>query len=174
MTIGAKVNHPSFGEGVIFGETDNAWRVFFKENGEELIGKAYDGMTVMEVSQLEAAKGVSIEDVVDAVQSVFDGYYDVQEIVELGDKWEGGTMVLQPGESGLANKEIPIESFFHKIVMMRDRLRVLEQNINSHKVLTDEEKVSLQQYITRIYGSMTSFNSLFKSKNDYFVGEKKS
>ncbi|MFT5923002.1 MAG: hypothetical protein ACJAU0_002669 [Flavobacteriales bacterium] len=173
MTLGTKVNHPSLGEGVIFGESDTTWRVFFKENGEEKIGKAYEGMTVMEVSELETTKGVSLEDVVNAVQSVFDGYYDVQEIVELGDKWEGGTMVLQPGEAGLSNKEIPIETFFHKIVMMRDRLRVLEQNINSHKVLTVEEKVSLQQYITRIYGSMTSFNALFKSKNDYFVGEKK-
>ncbi|MFT4779395.1 MAG: hypothetical protein ACI80P_001671 [Flavobacteriales bacterium] len=173
MTLGTKVNHPSLGEGVIFGESDTTWRVFFKENGEEKIGKAYEGMTVMEVSELETTKGVSLEDVVNAVQSVFDGYYDVQEIVELGDKWEGGTMVLQPGEAGLSNKEIPIETFFHKIVMMRDRLRVLEQNINSHKVLTVEEKVSIQQYITRIYGSMTSFNALFKSKNDYFVGEKK-
>ncbi|MFT6768332.1 MAG: hypothetical protein ACJAX8_000667 [Flavobacteriales bacterium] len=173
MTLGTKVNHPSLGEGVIFGESDTTWRVFFKENGEEKIGKAYEGMTVMEVSELETTKGVSLEDVVNAVQSVFDGYYDVQEIVELGDKWEGGTMVLQPGEAGLSNKEIPIETFFHKIVMMRDRLRVLEQNINSHKALTVEEKVSLQQYITRIYGSMTSFNALFKSKNDYFVGEKK-
>jgi hypothetical protein len=173
MTLGTKVNHPSLGEGVIFGESDTTWRVFFKENGEEKIGKAYEGMTVIEVSELETTKGVSLEDVVNAVQSVFDGYYDVQEIVELGDKWEGGTMVLQPGEAGLSNKEIPIETFFHKIVMMRDRLRVLEQNINSHKALTVEEKVSLQQYITRIYGSMTSFNALFKSKNDYFVGEKK-
>jgi hypothetical protein len=173
MTLGTKVNHPSLGEGVIFGESDTTWRVFFKEIGEEKIGKAYEGMTVIEVSELETTKGVSLEDVVNAVQSVFDGYYDVQEIVELGDKWEGGTMVLQPGEAGLSNKEIPIETFFHKIVMMRDRLRVLEQNINSHKVLTVEEKVSLQQYITRIYGSMTSFNALFKSKNDYFVGEKK-
>ncbi len=173
MTLGTKVNHPSLGEGVIFGESDTTWRIFFKDNGEEKIGKAYDGMTVTEVSELETTKGVSLEDVVNAVQSVFDGYYDVQEIVELGDKWEGGTMVLQPGEPGLSNKEVPIETFFHKIVMMRDRLRVLEQNINSHKTLTAEEKVSLQQYITRIYGSMTSFNALFKSKNDYFVGEKK-
>lgn len=162
------------GEGVIFGETDQAWRIFFKEKGEEQIGKAYDGLTVVEVSQFEGAQGVSLEDVVDAVQSVFDGYYDVQEIVDLGEKWEGGTIVLQPGDTGLAKKEVPIETFFHKIVMMRDRLRVLEQNINSHKVLTDEDKVNLQQYITRIYGSMTSFNTLFKSKNDYFVGEKKS
>ena len=174
MTIGTKVNHPSFGEGVIFGQTDQAWRIFFQEKGEEQIGKAYEGMKVMEVSELEVGQSVSLEDVVDAVQSVFDGYYDVQEIVDLGDKWEGGKMILQPGEEGLSNKEVPIETFFHKIVMMRDRLRVLEQSINSHKVLTDEEKVNLQQYITRCYGSMTSFNALFKSKNDYFVGEKKS
>ena len=83
-------------------------------------------------------------------------------------------MILEPGSDGVKGKEIPIETFFHKIVMVRDRLRLLEQNINSHKVLTDEEKVNLQQYITRSYGSLTSFNVLFESKNDYFVGDKKS
>ena len=92
--------------------------------------------------------------------------------MDLGKEWEGGTMILQPANLELKPKEMPIETFFHKIVMMRDRLRVLEQNINSHKVLTDEEKVSLQQYITRIYGSMTSFNILFDDKEDYFVGSK--
>lgn len=174
MNIGAKVNHPSFGEGVIFGETENAWRIYFKEKGEEQIGKAFDEMQTIEVSDLDHSPGISLEDVVEAVQNVFDGYYDVQGIVELGDKWDGGKMILEPGSDGVKGKEIPIETFFHKIVMVRDRLRVLEQNINSHKVLTDEEKVNLQQYITRSYGSLTSFNVLFESKNDYFVGDKKS
>jgi hypothetical protein len=96
----------------------------------------------------------------------------LQEIVPLGEKWMGGNMLLQPANLSLKPKEIPIESFFHKIVMLRDRLRVLEQNINSHTVLTDEEKVNLQQYITRIYGSLTTFNILFADKDHYFVGAK--
>jgi hypothetical protein len=79
-------------------------------------------------------------------------------------------MILQPGDTSLKSKEIPIDTFFHKIVMVRDRLRVMEQRINSSK-LTDEEKVSLQQYITRIYGSLTSFNVLFKYKDDHFKGD---
>lgn len=81
-------------------------------------------------------------------------------------------MLLKPGNPALQAKEIPVDTFFHKIVMLRDRLRVLEQNINAHSVLTDEEKINLQQYITRIYGSLTTFNVLFASKEDYFVGAK--
>ncbi|MDV7394671.1 hypothetical protein RZS08_25025, partial [Arthrospira platensis SPKY1] len=99
-------------------------------------------------------------------------WMDVSESVELGNKWIGGKLLLQPSDEGIQPKEIPIETFFHKIVMMRDRLRVLEQNINSHAVMSDEEKIHLQQYITRIYGSLTTFNILFKHKEDYFVGEK--
>ena len=81
-------------------------------------------------------------------------------------------MILQPFDKTLKPKEIPIEDLFHKIVMLRDMLRVLEQNINSHKKLSDEDKVNLQQYITRCYGSLTTFNVLFKNKEQYFVGEK--
>ena len=103
---------------------------------------------------------------------VLDQYGALNEIVPLGDKWQGGTMLLQPASPELKPKEIPIEVFFHKIVMLRDRLRVLEQNINSHKVLTDEEKLNIQQYITRVYGSLTTFNILFSEKSHFFVGAK--
>jgi hypothetical protein len=80
-------------------------------------------------------------------------------------------MILDPGQAGLASKEIPIDQFFHKIVMLRDRIRVMEQKINSSK-LEEIEKIEMQQYITRMYGTLTTFNVLFKSQNDYFVGEK--
>lgn len=99
---------------------------------------------------------------------------DINPMVPIADKWKGGNLLLQPGDTNLANKEIPIDSFFHKVVMVRDRLRVMEQKINAHNGLSDQDKVELQQYITRIYGSLTTFNILFKNKSDQFVGEKSS
>ena len=92
--------------------------------------------------------------------------------IELGARWKGGEMLLKPGDPKLASKSIPIETFFHKIVMVRDRLRVMEAQINGHKVLTDNDKVELQQYITRMYGSLTTFNILFQAKSDHFIGQK--
>jgi hypothetical protein len=92
------------------------------------------------------------------------------EPTPLARKWEGGKLVLWPRQEGQAGKEMPLESFFHKIVMVRDRLRTLEQQINAHERLTDQEKVNLQQYITRCYGSLTSFNVLFRAEDDRFVG----
>lgn len=90
----------------------------------------------------------------------------------LAGKWEGGTLQLIPGKPDLQAKELPIDSLFHKVVMVRDRLRVLEQKLNAHPKLSDAEKVEMQSYITRVYGSLTSFNHLFRDKEDHFSGAK--
>ena len=92
--------------------------------------------------------------------------------VRLAPKWEGGTVVMKPGDPGTQPKEIPLDALFHKVVMIRDRLRVLEQKINANEKLTDAEKVDMQQYVTRCYGSLTTFNLLFRDEKDRFVGEK--
>jgi len=92
--------------------------------------------------------------------------------VELGGRWRGGEIVLKPGKEGTQEKSVPIDTFFHKIVMLRDKLRVLEQKINSSPKLDDEEKVQMQQYVTQCYGSLTTFNVLFADKDDGFVGQK--
>lgn len=92
--------------------------------------------------------------------------------VALGARWEGGEIVMKPGKADTQEKRVPIESFFHKIVMMRDKLRVLEQKVNAHPKLSDEEKVQMQTYITGCYGSLTTFNVLFADKADGFSGQK--
>jgi len=90
--------------------------------------------------------------------------------VRLATRFEGGSLILKPGRSDAQEKAIPIEVFFHKITMARDRLRVLEQKINAHPKLAEEEKIEMQQYVTRVYGTLTSFNVLFKDKDDWFIG----
>jgi hypothetical protein len=114
---------------------------------------------------------VSLYDVEQSLLSILKKWNGLGEPVAIGDKWKGGKMILEPGQAGLASKDVPIDVFFHKIVMLRDRLRVMEQKINASK-MEEIDKVDLQQYITRIYGSLTTFNVLFKSTSDYFVGEK--
>jgi hypothetical protein len=92
--------------------------------------------------------------------------------VEMAGRWEGGEMILKPGKEGTQEKRIPLDSLFHKIVMIRDKLRVLEQKINANPKLGDDEKVQLQQYVTGCYGSLTTFNVLFANRDDSFVGQK--
>jgi len=173
LSVGAKVEHPKYGEGAIYSENNVFWKIFFIEAGEKEIGKEYDGLSLLEESELESNE-LTMESIEDSLRLILEDYIEKPgKMISLGSKWDGGTMILKPADDDLKAKEISIESFFHKIVMMRDRLRVLEQNINSHKVLTDEEKVNLQQYITRCYGSMTTFNVLFSYKEDYFKGGSK-
>jgi len=92
---------------------------------------------------------------------------------EIGARWQGGEVVLKPGKPGTSEKRIPLDTFFHKIVMVRDKLRLLEAKLNSHETLSDADKVQLQAYITACYGSLTTFNVLFSEREDWFVGAAK-
>jgi hypothetical protein len=109
------------------------------------------------------------EEFAQAIREAFEGE---SAPIRLAPRWEGGVVVLKPGDPSTQPKEIPLDSLFHKIVMIRDRLRVLEQRLNGHDKLSDAEKVELQQYVTRCYGSLTTFNLLFRDEREKFVGEK--
>ncbi len=172
LTVGTRVEHPRYGEGIISKDNLTAYEIFFERGGKIEITKRNTDLTVLEVNESAPKSTLSIKEIEKVLNYVLDKHSVLNEIVPLGDKWIGGTMSLQPANPELKPKEIPIETFFHKIVMLRDRLRVLEQNINSSKSLTDEEKVDIQQYITRAYGSLTTFNVLFSEKEHYFVGAK--
>lgn len=148
-----------------------AYKVCFITYGIKIVGKEYKAWEIIE--QIEADDKVSFSEAEQSLIKILKTWSDISEVVPLGDKWTNGTMILKPEDTSLKPKEIPIEAFFHKIVMVRDRLRVMEQRINA-SALSDEDKINLQQYITRIYGSLTTFNILFKNKEDNFVGEKSS
>ncbi|MBI5914108.1 MAG: hypothetical protein HY842_01930 [Bacteroidetes bacterium] len=169
LGIGSRVKHPAYGDGAIIRLHPVAYECCFMLYGIKMVGKDYDKWQVVEALPAEAA--ISFSEAEKSLMKILRHWSDISEVVPLGDRWDGGTMILKPGDDSLKPKDVPIEAFFHKIVMVRDRLRVMEQRINASK-LTDEEKVDLQQYITRIYGSLTTFNVLFKNKEDYFVGEK--
>jgi DUF438 domain-containing protein len=169
LGIGSRVKHPAFGDGVIISADVAAYRVCFITYGIKLVGKEYSAWEIIE--KIEADEAVSFSEAERSLIKILKTWSDISEVVPLGDKWKNGVMILKPDDTSLKPKEIPIDTFFHKIVMVRDRLRVMEQRINASD-LNDEEKVNLQQYITRIYGSLTTFNILFKNKEDNFVGEK--
>jgi len=170
LGIGSRITHPEFGDGVIIQLTGEAYEIIFMEHGWRKILRTFEGLEVIDAMEPDRDL-VSYDQVEQMMVKVIRRFSDVQERVELGEKWKGGKMILEPGRTDLQSKEIPMETFFHKIVMVRDRLRVMEQRINSSS-MSDEEKVNLQQYITRIYGSLTSFNILFQYNTDSFVGEK--
>lgn len=172
-TIGARVEHERYGEGIISKVGLSNYSVIFVRGGEMQFSKSNEEITLLEKGTEEGdTSGLTWEDVENALIAILEKYHGLQREVELGSKWTGGTLVLRPGNTSLQEKEIPIEAFFRKIVTLRDRLRVLEQNINSHHKLDDEDKVHLQQYISRAYGSLTTFNVLFLHKEDQFSSKK--
>jgi len=171
LGVGSRVRHDTFGDGVVINLKSTNYTITFIEHGAKVI-KLNTPLEIIEAVELDN-DFVSLFDVEQSLTKILQKWLDSSEVVQLGDKWKGGKIILKPSRSDLSSKEMPIDGFFHKIVMTRDRLRVLEQRINASK-LDNEGKINIQQYITKIYGSMTSFNLLFKHNEHYFVGEKTS
>jgi len=170
LGIGTRLQHTQHGPGVIVGIRYATYLISFIHHGIREIDKTDDQLE--EIIPENVSEEIETHSEVErSLLKILRLWNGVGETVLLGDRWQGGTMILQPADKSLKPKELPIGDLFHKIVMLRDRLRVMEQQINAHKVLTDEEKVNLQQYITRIYGSLTTFNVLFRNKEQWFVGE---
>ena len=169
LGIGTRLQHTAHGPGVIVGVKYATYLISFIYHGIKEIDKTDNKLEEIipenVTPEIETASAVE-----KSLLKILRMWNDTQEIVPIGDRWIGGTMLLQPKDLSQKPKEVPIDAFFHKIVMLRDRLRVMEQQINAHKQLSDQDKVNLQQYITRIYGSLTTFNVLFKNKEQWFVG----
>lgn len=169
LGIGSRISHTEFGKGVVTNVDSQQYWVTFIENGLETIS-LNEEIEIIEAAEDEVDT-VSFFDVESSLVRILKKYSDTSEIVHIGDKWKGGKLILEPADTNLKSKEIKIDDFFHKITMVRDRLRVMEQKVNSSN-LEEQEKIDLQQYITRIYGSLTTFNVLFKVKKQQFVGQR--
>jgi hypothetical protein len=171
LGVGTRLQHTQYGPGVIVGIRYATYLISFINHGIKEVEKEDSNLDeiIPENVTEEIETASEAEQSLLKILRMWGGF---GEVVPLGDRWKGGIMLLQPYDKTLKPKEIPVEDFFHKIVMLRDRLRVLEQNINSNKKLSDEDKVNIQQYITRCYGSLTTFNVLFRNKEQWFVGDK--
>lgn len=172
LGIGSRVEHPHFGRGVIVDVSSELYTIWFKsQHGTKSINKEFE-LKIIEAIEGGGASagGITLSDIEEALDNILERRLHEMQLVPMANKWNSGTLILKPADESLQIKEIPIEGFFHKIVMVRDKLRLIEQKINSHKVLTDEEKVDLQQYITGIYGSLTTFNVLFRETHHQFKG----
>jgi len=171
LGVGTRLQHIQHGPGVIVGVRYATYLISFINVGIKEIDKTDNGLDDI-IPENVTTELETVSSVETSLLKILRMWSDVNEVVPLGDRWKGGVMLLQPADKTQKPKEVPVDVFFHKIVMLRDRLRVMEQQINAHKLLSDEDKVNLQQYITRIYGTLTTFNVLFKNKEQWFVGEK--
>ena len=172
LRIGQKVRHPQYGSGLVKSISEAAAEIQFDDGTRRAVAPEPSGLEPMEphaaVTGLDLPLKQLIEDTLAAAVTKL-GLERPDSVVEqLGLRWHGGRLVMHPADPALQAKEVPLEVFFHKIVMVRNNLRVLEQKINAHEKLSDGEKVEMQQYITRSYGSLTTFNVLFKDKEQQF------
>src|SRR5262245_38505247 len=171
LHIGMKVRHPQYGSGTVKTIGEHSAEIKF-DDGQRTVAPESAGLEPAEAQVsitglTQPLKQFVEETVRSAVREL--GLEKPESVVEkLGARWHKGKLVLHPADATLQTKEVPVEVFFHKIVMMRNSLRVLEQKINAHEKLSEADKIDMQQYLTRSYGSMTTFNLLFKEKEDQF------
>ena len=165
------VRHPQYGLGTVKTISETTADILFTE-GKRTVAPEAAGLEPAEpqmaVSGLDVPLKLFIEQTLEAAVPKLGLEKPGSVIEQLGLRWHGGKVVMHPADPTLQTKEVPLETFFHKVVMVRNNLRVLEQKINAHEKLTDGEKVEMQQYVTRCYGSLTTFNILFKEKEDQF------
>lgn len=172
LHIGMKVRHPQYGVGTIRSLTEHTAEIAF-DDAPRTVDPATSGLEPAEatatLSELRIPLAHLIRDTTHAVVDAL-GLEQKDVTVEgLASRWQRGNLIMQPSDASLQPKEVPLEIFFHKIVMIRNNLRVLEQKVNASDKLTEADKFELQQYVTRCYGSLTTFNILFKNKADQFT-----
>ena len=177
LTIGLSVRHPQYGVGTVKTISEQTAEIRFND-AVRIIEPDLSGLVSAEpgvaVSGLEMPLGQFVASTIEGVIERL-GFEKPDAVVgELGVRWHKGRMVLHPSDPTLQAKEVPLEVFFHKLVGIRNQLRVLEQKVNAHPALTDGDKVEMQQYVTRCYGSLTTFNLLFKDKAGQFSSKAES
>jgi hypothetical protein len=171
MHVGMKVQHPDYGVGTVKSVSEHLADIRFDSGLRTLAPEQCDlklAEAQADLSGMTVPLSALISETVAAMVQELGLERDDSVVEKLAARWQKGTLVLRPSDSALQSKETPLEVFFHKIVMVRNNLRVLEQKINAHEKLSDAEKVEMQQYVTRCYGSLTTFNILFKDKDDHF------
>jgi len=171
MHIGMHVSHPDLGVGEVVSLGRGMAAIHFESGSREISPENSSIEPLQSEAHLNGLKMPLEELIAHVAQSTVDAL-DLERpggvVEELAQRWQDGKMVLHPKDPTLQPKEVDLETFFHKIVMMRNNLRVLEQKVNNSKQLSEADKFDIQQYISRCYGSMTTFNVLFRHKEDQF------
>lgn len=166
LGLNTLVSHPMFGAGRIVGYEGDCYAVIFKGGDVKKVAFTFEAMTAS-----ASAGDPQLDMIRAAVREALGDYGWIDTELEMAKRWVGGTMKLIPGKEDTQPKDVPLEMFFKKLIGIRDKLRVLEQKINAHPILSAEEKIELDGYITRCYGSLTTFNVLFQAKESQFKGQ---